>query len=73
MRVWERGVGETLACGTGACAAAVSAFKLNKITGTRVNVKVPGGVLNIIWEGNISSVFLEGEAEHSFNGLYFIK
>ena len=73
MRVWERGVRETLACGTGACAAAVSAFKLDKITGSKVKVKVPGGVLNIIWEGDISSVFLEGEAEHSFNGLYFIK
>lgn len=72
MRVWERGVGETLACGTGACAAGVSAFKLKKISGPRVRVKVSGGVLNIIWEGASSNVFLEGEAEHSFDGVYFV-
>jgi len=73
MRVWERGVGETLACGTGACAAAVSTFKLKKIAGSRVKVKVPGGILNIVWKGDTSSVFLEGEAEHSFSGVYFLK
>jgi len=72
MRVWERGVGETLSCGTGACAAGVSALKLEKISGSRVKVKVPGGVLNIIWEGGSSKVFLEGEAKHSFDGVYFI-
>ena len=73
MRVWERGVGETLACGTGACAVAVSAFKLKKINGPVAKVKVPGGELNIIWKGNTSSVFLEGKVEHSFNGVYFLK
>ncbi len=73
MRVWERGVGETLACGTGACAAAVSALKLKKITGSAVKVEVPGGILNIVWKGDSSSVFLEGEAEHSFDGVYFLK
>ena len=73
MRVWERGVGETLACGTGACAVAVSALKLKKTAGPAVQVKVPGGELNIIWKGNTSSVFLEGEAEHSFHGVYFLK
>ena len=73
MRVWERGVGETLACGTGACAVAVSALKLKKIAGPAVKVKVPGGELNIIWKGGISSVFLEGEVEHSFHGVYFLK
>ena len=73
MRVWERGVGETLACGTGACAAAVSAFKSKKIAGQAVRVKVPGGELNIIWKGDASSVFLEGEVEHSFNGVYCLE
>ena len=73
MRIWERGVGETLACGTGACAAAVSALRSKKITGPVVKVNVPGGVLNITWTGNTSSVFLEGEADHSFNGVYFLK
>ena len=73
MRVWERGVGETLACGTGACAVAVSAFKLKKINGPVAKIKVPGGELNIIWKGNTSSVFLEGKVEHSFNGVYFLK
>lgn len=73
MRVWERGVGETMACGTGACAVAVSALKLKKIAGTMVKVKVPGGILDIAWKGSTSSVFLEGEVEHSFHGVYFLK
>ena len=72
MRVWERGVGETLACGTGACAAGVCSIKLNKIIGTSVNVKVPGGDLNVLWNGPDSNVFLEGKVKHSFDGIYYI-
>ena len=72
MRVWERGVGETLACGTGACAAVVCAIKLGKIKSDSVRVNLPGGKLNITWKNNKSSVFLEGTVNHIFNGEYFI-
>jgi len=71
MRVWERGVGETLACGTGACAAVVCAIKLKKIFSKNVRVNLSGGKLNIIWEDEKSNVFLEGEVENVFNGEYF--
>ena len=72
MRVWERGVGETLACGTGACAAGVCTIKLGKITGSEVNVKVPGGRLEIKWNPPSGSVFLEGRVNHVYDGLYFL-
>ena len=72
MRVWERGVGETLACGTGACAAVVCAIKLGKIKSDNVRVNLPGGKLNIKWKNKKSSVFLEGTVAHIFNGEYFI-
>jgi len=72
MRVWERGVGETLACGTGACAAGVCSIKLNKINGSSVNVKVPGGDLNVLWKESSNNVFLEGKVEHAFDGIYYI-
>ena len=72
MRVWERGVGETMACGTGACAAGVSALKLKKIDGSKVKVRVPGGILDITWKGPGSNVFLAGKTEYSFDGIYFL-
>jgi diaminopimelate epimerase len=66
MRVWERGAGETLACGTGACAAAV-ASALNGRTGRRVVAHLPGGALTIEWaeEGR---VYMTGPAEEVFEG-----
>ena len=72
MRVWERGVGETLACGTGACAAVVCAIKLGKIKSDNTRVNLPGGKLNITWKNKKSSVFLEGTVNYIFNGEYFI-
>jgi diaminopimelate epimerase len=72
MRVWERGVGETMACGTGACASAVCAILAKKIKTTRVDVKLPGGNLTIYWEGPDNPVFLEGETVCVFEGQYLL-
>jgi diaminopimelate epimerase len=72
MRVWERGVGETKACGTGACASAVCVILAKKIKTAMVGVMLPGGNLTIYWEGPGSPVFLEGETEYIFEGQYFL-
>jgi diaminopimelate epimerase len=66
MRVWERGVGETQACGTGACAVAV-AGRLVRDTDAEVEIEVPGGRLSVAWRPG-QSVFLTGPAETSFRG-----
>lgn len=65
-RVWERGSGETMACGTGACAIAV-AGRLLGLTGDTVDITLPGGTLTIQWDG-VGEVFLEGPAEEVFSG-----
>ncbi len=65
-RTWERGVGETLACGTGACAIMVSARLLGRVD-DEVEVHEPGGVLEISWDGE-SSVVLTGPAERVYAG-----
>lgn len=67
MRVWERGSGETLACGTGACASAVAAV-LNNLCEPKVTVKLRGGDLNIEWDREANKVFLTGGAEFVFEG-----
>ncbi len=64
--VWERGVGETLACGTGACAVAVAA-QLYGYVDRIVDVKLPGGVLQVEWDG-MGEVLLSGPAEVVFTG-----
>ena len=67
-RVWERGSGETMACGTGACAIGVASRLLGH-TSDRVLVNLPGGALNIEWDGQ-GEVFLEGPAAEVFNGVW---
>ena len=74
MIVWERGCGETLACGTGACASVVAATLLDLVNPQdTVTVNVKGGILKINWSGNKKEdVFLKGTAELTFTGeLYF--
>ena len=67
LRVYERGAGETLACGTGACAAAVVGMSQGKLR-DRVKVQLPGGALQIAWKGPGTPVFMTGPAEHVFDG-----
>ncbi len=68
MRVWERGSGETLACGTGTCATAVAAI-LNGVADNEITVHLLGGDLKISWSGNeADSVFMTGPAEYAFTG-----
>lgn len=68
MRVWERGSGETLACGTGTCATVVAAI-LNNYVDHDVTVHLIGGDLKISWSGNeADSVFMTGPAETVFSG-----
>lgn len=72
LRVYERGVGETLACGTGACAAAVCAMKMGLVS-DRVDVIKSGGTLTIEWGGQPdSSVFMTGPAQTVFEGEFYL-
>lgn len=67
MRVWERGSGETMACGTGACAVAVASI-LNGLTERRVTVKLLGGDLLIEWDEETGRVYMTGPAAVVFDG-----
>lgn len=67
MRVWERGTGETLACGTGCCAVAVAGV-LCGLTGRRVTIQVLGGELEIEWDEQTDQVFMTGPAATVFEG-----
>jgi diaminopimelate epimerase len=67
LRVFERGAGETLACGTGACAAVV-AGSLRGLLDARVKVTTRGGDLSILWEGEGAPVFMTGPAVTVFEG-----
>lgn len=69
MKVWERGSGPTLACGTGACASVVAA-SLNGKTGRQVTVHLPGGDLFIEW-GEDNHVYMTGPATHVYKGVLF--
>lgn len=67
MRVWERGTGETLACGTGCCATAVACV-LNRLTGAHVTVQVLGGEIEIYWDQKENLVYMIGPAVTVFEG-----
>lgn len=67
MRVWERGTGETLACGTGACACAVACI-LNGLTNDSITVKLLGGTLQIDWDREANLVYMTGPAVTVFEG-----
>ncbi|MCH5255512.1 MAG: diaminopimelate epimerase [Lachnospiraceae bacterium] len=69
MRVWERGTGETLACGTGCCATVVACI-LNHLTDDTVTVKLLGGEIEITWDREANLVYMTGPAETVFEGEY---
>lgn len=69
LRVFERGTGETLACGTGACAAVV-AGRRRGLLDARVDVHLPGGDLLIEWPGGVAPVFMTGPATRVYDGLW---
>ena len=71
MRVWERGSGETLACGTGACATAVAAALTGR-TNRKVTVKLIGGDLSIEWNEKDNHVYMTGPARTVFTGVWTI-
>ena len=67
MRVWERGTGETLACGTGACATVVAGV-LNNFIERKANVELLGGILEIEWNKEDNHIYMTGEAKTVFEG-----
>nr|HPH14492.1 diaminopimelate epimerase [Burkholderiaceae bacterium] len=67
LRVYERGAGETLACGTGACAAVVAGIRWGLLDST-VDVQTHGGVLTISWAGGDAPVMMTGPATTVFQG-----
>jgi len=75
MKVWERGAGPTLACGTGTCALVVAAILSGRIpAGNKVRVTLPGGDLFIEWnKGTDNKVFMTGPATYTFSGLAALK
>ena len=68
LRVWERGAGETLACGTGACAAVVSGILRGQLD-SPVAVEARGGTLTVSWAGGDNAVWMKGPAKSVFEGM----
>ena len=71
VKVWERGAGETLACGTGACAVHVAAHKLG-LCKEQTTINLPGGPLTIKWDGTDKEVIMTGNAKQIFKGNYLL-
>ena len=71
MRVWERGAGETLACGTGACASLVASV-LNGVSDRNAVLKLIGGDLEVEWNEKDNHVYMTGPAEIVFDGKYYV-
>ncbi|NTW06076.1 MAG: diaminopimelate epimerase, partial [Peptococcaceae bacterium] len=69
MKVWERGVGVTLACGTGACASVVAGV-LNNLIERKVKVNLSSGYLTVEWNQDNNRVYLTGPADFVFQGNY---
>ena len=69
LRVYERGVGETRACGSGACAAVAAAIRAGRV-GERVKVSLPGGKLRIAWQGPGHGIRMAGPAAVVFEGRF---
>merc|ERR1740130_492663 len=72
MKVWERGAGPTLACGTGACALTVAAVLAGKAERT-CKVSLPGGDLQIEWRESNNRIYMTGPAEPTFKGEYTVQ
>lgn len=68
LRVYERGAGETLGCGSGACAAVVNGIRIGRLS-RRVNVNLPGGAIEISWPQDDAEVTLRGPVNHVFDGV----
>lgn len=69
MRVWERGTGETWACGTGTCATVVATV-LNGLCERETDVKLLGGILHIKWDSQNNHIYMTGPARYSFEGVW---
>ena len=73
MKVWERGAGPTLACGTGACALTVAAILTGRVEkSTPITVTLPGGDLIIEWREADNHLYMTGPAEKVFSGAYTV-
>jgi len=72
MRIWERGVGETLASGSGSCATAVAAIRMGLVV-SPVLVRMDGGTVRIEWSGEGDPVYMVGPAEYVFEGELLLK
>ncbi len=69
MRVWERGAGETFACGTGACAVATAAILCGKAE-DKMQIRLLGGTLEIEWDKQENAIYMTGPAEYVFDGVW---